>query len=52
MPVLDVEVDAVRDLFKINYFAQLSIAQAFVPLLIMVRNVYNSIVLKLLNCVL
>jgi len=34
MPVLDVEVDAVRDLFESNYFGPLSVTQAFAPLLI------------------
>lgn len=36
MPVLDVEVDAVRDLFESNYFGPLSVTQAFAPLLIKV----------------
>ncbi|KAF2030415.1 NAD(P)-binding protein [Setomelanomma holmii] len=34
MPVLDVEVDEVRELFETNYFAPLAITQAFAPLLI------------------
>ncbi|KAF1951582.1 NAD(P)-binding protein [Byssothecium circinans] len=34
MPILDAEVDAVRDLFETNYFAPLSVTQAFAPLLI------------------
>jgi 1-acylglycerone phosphate reductase len=37
MPVLDVEVDAVRDLFESNYFGPLSVTQAFAPLLIKVK---------------
>lgn len=37
MPVLDVEVDAVRPLFETNYFAPLAVTQAFAPLLIKVR---------------
>ncbi|KAF2704076.1 NAD(P)-binding protein [Pleomassaria siparia CBS 279.74] len=34
MPVLDVPVDAVRNLFESNYFGPLSVTQAFAPLLI------------------
>ncbi|KAF2125710.1 NAD(P)-binding protein [Dothidotthia symphoricarpi CBS 119687] len=34
MPVLDVELDVVRDLFESNYFGPLAVTQAFAPLLI------------------
>ncbi len=35
-PVLDVQLDEVRDLFESNYFGPLSVTQAFAPLLIKV----------------
>ncbi|KAF1993271.1 NAD(P)-binding protein [Amniculicola lignicola CBS 123094] len=34
MPVLDVQIDAVRDLFETNYFGTLAVTQAFAPLLV------------------
>lgn len=34
MPILDEDLDTVRNLFEINFFAPISLAQAFAPLLI------------------
>ena len=36
MPVLDEDLDAVRNLFEVNFIAPLAITQAFAPLLIKV----------------
>lgn len=43
MPILDVEIDAVRNLFETNYFAQIAVTQAFAPLLIKVRDFLQSV---------
>lgn len=34
MPILDEDLDTVRNLFEINFFAPIALAQAFAPLLI------------------
>lgn len=34
MPILDEDLDAVRNLFEINFYGPLAITQAFAPLLI------------------
>lgn len=33
MPVLDEDLDAVRDTFEVNYMGPLAVTQAFAPLL-------------------
>jgi 1-acylglycerone phosphate reductase len=48
MPILDVEIDEVQDLFETNYFAPLAITQAFAPLLIKVfphSHLYRTVTL-------